>query len=767
VADAPPPPPTVTSFTPAAGATGVTASASPTAVFSVAMDASTLTPSTFTLSSAAGPVPATVTYDSSSNTAMLTPTVALAPTTPYTVQLTTGVRGVDGTPFGGTSWGFTTIAGPTITSYAPTDGATYVDRSGSVTVTFSRSMLASSITTSTFQLYDPSGATVPAAVSYDDPSQTATLTPSAQLLGGSTYAAVVSGSVRSSDGTPVGSDTTWKYTTSVCPCSLFPAVLVPATQNVPTRDGRPLPGPWSYEMGVKFKVDEAMRLRGIRFFKSKSETGTHVVNLWTSGGLLLGSATATNETASGWQEATFASPPLLQAGSIYLASANANSFYNTTVGGLANQVVSGPVRTVVGQLNGVYGTAAGLFPSSSFNSSNYFTDVDVVPDGDPAAPTVISTTPAADATEVDANLPLKATFSRPMDPSTITASSFNVRPVGTSAGTDAGGAVDASVIYSDATNTVELDPTAPLTHGVEYRASMTTAIRAADGKALATGLSWVFTVSAPPAPLSVVSTTPADGATSVNVDAPVKLKFNRTVDSSTLTSSSVQILAPDGSVLAASIGYDLFSFTATITPSAKLAANTTYTVKANTAVRAPDGTSLLNPYSSTFTTGICPCTLMTGLVPTKIGNPVQDGRTGAGPWSYELGTKIVADQPSTLAAIRFWKDSRETGTHTVRVWSSTGTLLASQAVTGETAGGGWQQANLNTPLQLAANTVYIVSVNANAFFATTRSGLATPLTSGIAHSANDVKNGVYGSAAGLFPNSSFSSTNYFVDVVIR
>ena len=766
VADSPPAPPTVTGSTPAAGATGVTASAAPTATFSVPMDASTLTTSTFTLTSAAGSVPATVSYDSSSNTATLTPTVALAPTTTYTVRLTTGVRGADGTPFGGTSWSFTTIAGPTITSTAPVDGATYVGRSAAVTATFSRGMLASSITTSTFQLYDPSGAVVPATVSYDSTSNTATLTPSAQLLGGSTYAAVVSGSVLSADGTPVGSDTTWKYTTSVCPCSLFPGVLVPVTQNVPTRDGRPLPGPWSYEMGVKFTVDEAMRLNGIRFFKSKSETGTHVANLWTTSGLLLASTTATNETASGWQEATFASPPLLQAGSVYIASVNVNSFYNTTVGGLANQVISGPVRTVVGPPNGVYGSASGVFPSSSFNSSNYFTDVDVVPDGDPAAPTVTATTPAVNATNVDANVPLTATFSRPMDPSTITATSFNVRPVGTNAGTDAGGAVDATVKYNDATNTAELDPSAPLVHGVQYRATMTTAIRAADGKPLATGLSWTFTVSAPPPPLTVTPT-PANGATSVGIDTAVKLTFNRAVDSSTLTSSNVQIVAPDGTVVPASISYDVFSLSATITPTSKLAGNTAYTVKVSTGVLAADGTAMLNPFSSTFTTGSCPCTLMTGLVPAKLSNPVQDGRTGTGPWSYELGTKIVVDQQSTLTAIRYWKDLRETGTHTVRVWSSTGALLASQVVTGETAGGGWQQANLNTPLVLSPNTVYIVSFNINAFFATTRSGLATPLTAGIAHTANDVKNGVYGSSAGVFPTQSFSSTNYFVDVVIR
>src|SRR5437763_1587186 len=228
-----------------------------------------------------------------------------------------------------------------------------------------------------------------------------------------------------------------------------------------------------------------------------------------------------------------------------------------------------------------------------------------------------------------------------MDRSTITASTFNVRPVGNSSGTDAGGAVDATVSYDDTTNTATLTPSAPLTHGAAYHVVMTTAIRAQDGKALASGISWTFTVSAPPPPLTVTAA-PSGGSTGVNLDA-----------------------------------------------------------------------------------------------------------------------------PATLASIRFWKDVKETGTHTARLWSSTGTLLATLPVTGETAGAGWQQANFTTPVPLSANTVYIVSVNANAFFATTRSGLVTPLTSGIAHSAADVKNGVYGSAAGLFPTGSFGSTNYFVDVVVR
>jgi hypothetical protein len=765
VAPVAPAPAGLTGFTPAGGAGSVSTATVATATFSRSMDAGTLTPSSFTMSSSTGAVPGTVSYDSASTTATFTPAAPLSPSTTYTVRLTTAVSAADGTPFAGASWGFTTVAGPTVATVNPADGSTYIDRSSPVKATFSRSMAPASITTSTFQLFAPDGSLVPASVAYDETTLTATLTPATQLVGGTTYAASVSGSVRSVDGTPVGSNTSWRFTTSTCPCSLFPAPLVPAQQSLPTRDGRAGTGPWTYELGVKFRVDESMRLKAIRFWKSPSETGTHVANLWTTTGLLLASTTVTGETASGWQNGLFSSPPLLQAGTTYIASVNANSYYNTTSRGLATQVISGPLRSVADGSNGVFGSTAGVFPNQSYNSGNYFTDVTVVPDGDPASPTVTSTAPVSAQANVDANLPLRATFSRPMNPATITASTFNVRAQGTSGGTDAGGAVDATISYDDSTNTAQLTPSAPLTHGVTYVASLDTSIRAQDGKPLAAPVTWSFTVSPPPPPIAVTSS-PGAGATNVNIDLPVKLTYNRTVSTPTLTSSTTQIVAPDGSVVPATITYDPFTFTESIQPTAKLAVNTTYGIRVTTGVGAPDGTFMLNPYTSSFTTGTCPCTLMTGLVPKATGNPVQDGRVGTGPWSYELGTKIVLDQPATLAAIRFWKDSHETGSHTARLWTATGTLLATLAVTGETSSG-WQQVNIATPIPLSANTVYIVSVNANAYFVTTRSGLATPLTSGIAHTATDIKNGVYGSATGLFPTNSFSSTNYFVDVVIR
>ena len=64
----------------------------------------------------------------------------------------------------------------------------------------------------------------------------------------------------------------------------------------------------------------------------------------------------------------------ITADTTYVVSVNRNDFYGFTPAGLMSSVVSGPLHSVVGS-NGVYGLDAGDFPSFSYNSSNYFTDV--------------------------------------------------------------------------------------------------------------------------------------------------------------------------------------------------------------------------------------------------------------------------------------------------------------------------------------------------------------------------------------------------------
>lgn len=109
----PPPPtaPTVTSTTPASGATSVAVNTTISATFSEAMTASTITASNFTVTPAGGSaVTGTVAYNSSTNVATFTPAANLANGTTYTVSLTSAMTSSAGAALSTYTWSFTTVA---------------------------------------------------------------------------------------------------------------------------------------------------------------------------------------------------------------------------------------------------------------------------------------------------------------------------------------------------------------------------------------------------------------------------------------------------------------------------------------------------------------------------------------------------------------------------------------------------------------------------------------------------------------------------------
>ncbi|OBQ30241.1 MAG: hypothetical protein AN485_23940, partial [Anabaena sp. MDT14b] len=70
-----------------------------------------------------------------------------------------------------------------------------------------------------------------------------------------------------------------------------------------------------------------------------------------------------------------------------------------------------------------------------------------------------------------------------------------------------------------------------------------------------------------------------------------------------------------------------------------------------------------------------------------------------------------------------------------------------------------------TPLNIQANTTYVVSVNSNTYYAFTSNGLGTTLTNGDLSAVADGSNGVYDFTPGSFPAQSYQNSNYFRDVV--
>jgi hypothetical protein len=131
--------------------------------------------------------------------------------------------------------------------------------------------------------------------------------------------------------------------------------------------------------------------------------------------------------------------------------------------------------------------------------------------------------------------------------------------------------------------------------------------------------------------------------------------------------------------------------------------------------------------------------------------------------------RFRSDVNGTITAIRFYKGTGDTTTHTGSLWSSTGTLLATVTFSGETASG-WQQLNLSAPVNITANTTYVASYHSSGPFYYSpyyfqNAGVDnTPLHA--LQDGADGPNGVYlYSAGGVFPNQTYSSSNYWVDVV--
>ncbi|TAZ48456.1 DUF4082 domain-containing protein (plasmid) [Rhizobium leguminosarum] len=152
------------------------------------------------------------------------------------------------------------------------------------------------------------------------------------------------------------------------------------------------------ELGVKFQSSVAGTVSGIRFYKSSLDTGTHTGSLWSSTGTRLATLTFTNETASGWQTATFTSPVTLTAGQTYTASYHTNvGNYSTTANYFLSNVTSGPL-TAPASGNGVYRYGNSAFPTSSFDQTNYWVDVMFNPsNANNTTPTAVAD--AGDATE--------------------------------------------------------------------------------------------------------------------------------------------------------------------------------------------------------------------------------------------------------------------------------------------------------------------------------------------------------------------------------
>ena len=259
-----------------------------------------------------------------------------------------------------------------------------------------------------------------------------------------------------------------------------------------------------------------------------------------------------------------------------------------------------------------------------------------------------------------------------------------------------------------------------------------------------------------PDPITVVSLTPANGATGVAPASAIAARLSTAVKTGfSLTANRA------GTPIAGSTALSGDGMTITLTPAQPLPDGATVNVSLSN-VTSTQGIALATQtWSFTVAAASGQATtysLFGSDVPTSLS---ASGDTSA----VELGVSITPSQDGTVSAIRFFKGAGNDGTHTGSIWSSAGVRLASVTFANETASG-WQTAQLSTPLALSAGQSYIVSYLAPqgrysstpAYFSQAKT--SGPLTAPVSGNGRYL----YG-AAGGFPTYSWNATNYFVDLV--
>ncbi len=445
--------PTVTDTIHDNNATNVAVNTKVGATFSEWMDPSTITNVTFTLKETATGAVVAGTLSYSGVSALFVPSSNLAAGTRYTVTVkggSSGVKDLAGNPMTNDfviSW--TTIANagsasdntaPTVTDTVNANRAINVAVNTKVGATFSEWMDNLTINNTTFTLHETvSGTVVAGTVSYSGVN--AVFKPLNLLAHNTRYTARIIGGaegVKDLAGNPMTFNYTWNWTTGAAPDTTAPTVTGTINANNATNV------PINTKIGATFsEAMDPFKMTNVNFTLKETVSSTNVAGTLSYSGV----------------NAVFTP----------LSDLKQNTGYTVTV---------------KGGINGVTDLAGNPLANDYVWSWTTGTELDTT------SPTVILVFPADLATGVAVNSSVNATFSKAMDPLTITNLVFTLNAGITP--------INGLVTYDAITRIATFNPSSDLLANTTYTATITTNAKDLAGNALVSNKVWSFTTAAAP-----------------------------------------------------------------------------------------------------------------------------------------------------------------------------------------------------------------------------------------------------------------------------
>jgi len=245
---------------------------------------------------------------------------------------------------------------------------------------------------------------------------------------------------------------------------------------------------------------------------------------------------------------------------------------------------------------------------------------------------------------VATNQKIIVSFNQPMDPATLTTTTFTVTSPGPTS-------ILGTVSYDASNDTAIFTPTSPLAVGTVFTGTITTGAESVAEVPLASNFVWTFTTGAgadTTAPM-VLSTNPANLAVAIPTNQSIAAVFSEAMDSRTITGTTFTLTDPSSNPVAGTVTYSPVGATATFTPTSPLSALGLYTATITTGATDLSGNTLALAFTWTFTTGAGPNTT----APTITSTIPAGGATGVAPNAAINATFSKPMNPSTLNAATF------------------------------------------------------------------------------------------------------------------
>jgi len=680
--------PYVTSTTPVQGASGVAANAPITATFSEAVQASTVSTSSFTVTSSAGAVTGAVTL--AGNVATFAPSTALAADTDYTATITTAVKDLAGNAMvQNYVWHFEIIEVPSVLATNPGNGATGVAVNQTISASFvpdsdspNSALNCATVTNASFTVTSTAGA---AAGTVSCSANAITFVPTGLLLPSTTYTATITTAVKNLAGISLPSPFVWTFTTGIQPAVIatnpangatgvslnqvigvtFNKAINCATINSPATSFT-VTGPGSAAVAGTVSCTGT----GATFTPSTPLTANTLYTATITTSVLDPQGQPLTANASwSFRTAPAVTPPTVistnpannatgvavnqQIAATFSVAMNPTTINQSTfrVAGPGGVAVLGTVSYVAAGSIATFTPAIALAASTTYvvTITTGAQDLSTPPNGlaanyvftfttgaapDTTKPTVISTIPVSGATGVSLNQKISATFSEAMNPATINSTTFTLTGPGATA-------VAGAVTYAAIGNTATFAPTANLAANTLYTATITTGATDLAGNALASNFVWTFTTGATldTTKPTIVLTAPLNGAINMPLNQAISATFSEAMDPLTISTSTFQLTGPGSAPVAATVSYDPVNFIATLQPLLALLPNTSYVATVTTGATDLAGNALgsgavANPWTFTTGTTIVP-------PPVPLGSIALFGGFGGNAGMTNQGTSTV------------------------------------------------------------------------------------------------------------------------------